>query len=118
QLTDEVNKAISNRNITAAIQIQTLVLRTLNDLQQEVSSYYPQTNEVDDLRRIYLESIRNYYAGNAKILEGLQFFTPWTATQASMALSGADQYISTANRLLDNYKSRENDLFKKLFPLR
>lgn len=118
KLAGEVNTAISNRNTAAAIQLQALVLSILDDLQQQVGSYYPQTDEVDGLRRTYLESIRNYYAGNAKLLEGLQFFSPWTATQASMAFSEADRYLSTANRLLDKYNRDKKDLFERLFSLR
>jgi len=72
----------------------------------------------------YLESIRNSYAGNAKLLEVLQYLQfpgLWTATQArqvEMALSEAERYRNTANSLLDKYNRDKKDLFERLFSLR
>lgn len=115
KLSDEVSTAISNKNTTAAIQLEGQILSILDDLQQQVASYYPQTDEVDSLRRTYLESIKNYYAGHAKLLEALQFLSPWTAKQARMAFLEAERCFSTANYLLEKYNQGRKELFEILF---
>jgi len=117
ELTEEVIAALENDNLAMAIQCQNLILGILDELRQEVGSYYPQTPEVEDLRTIYLDALRNYYTGNLKLLEALQFLGPWTITQSRMAFSEAERYIDVANRLLEEYNREKWDLYQQFISL-
>ncbi len=116
KLSEQVNSFIKDWNTVAAIQAQQQLLVILQELVNEVASYSPQTPEMNNARLIYLEALRNYYQGNAKILESLQLSTNiLTISRAQVVLQEAKQYIDKANQLVARYNETKNKLHLQLF---